>query len=178
MTKRNLTSDEAHAWSRVTRSIKRIDDGAADDFEALLKELDSPSVEVPAKHKAPKAPLIAPQTTPKLHQTAQKGIANRGREKRVKRGKLAIAATFDLHGHTQASASRILPGFLIGERQAGARCVLIITGKGKMGEGVLRRNFLDWINSPAARPIVSGFAEAHQRHGGAGAFYVFLRKPG
>ncbi len=177
MSKRNLSSDEAHAWSRVTRSIKRIDNEAAEDFEALLKELDSPSVDVPARQNAPKTPQTTPQTLPKLHQTARKGIANRGREKRVKRGKLAIAASFDLHGHTQASAARILPGFLIGERQAGARCVLIITGKGKSGEGVLRRNFLDWINSAAARPIISGFAEAHQRHGGSGAFYVFLRKP-
>lgn len=175
MSKRNLSSEEARAWARVTRSIHRIDDGAAEDFESLLKELDSPTISVPVQQTATKARPKALER-PKPPQTASKGIADRGREKRVKRGKIAIAASFDLHGHTQASASGILPGFLMGERQDGARCVLIITGKGRAGEGVLRRNFLDWINSPAARPIVSGYAEAHQRHGGAGAFYVFLRK--
>lgn len=178
MSKRNLSPDEARAWARVTRSVKRIDDGAAEDFEALLKALDSPTVEIPQKQtKRPQTATKFIETAPKRTQPASNGIANRGREKRVKRGKIAIAASFDLHGHTQASAARVLPGFLIRERQSGARCVLIITGKGKGGEGVLKRNFLDWLNSAAARPIVSGYAESHQRHGGSGAYYVFLRKP-
>ena len=56
--------------------------------------------------------------------------------------------------------------------------MLVITGKGKEGQGVLRRNFLLWLESPGARRLVSGYAESHPKHGGAGAFYVFLRKAG
>ena len=96
----------------------------------------------------------------------------------MRRGKLPIAASFDLHGHTQASAARALPAFLERQQADGARCVLVITGKGREGQGVLRRNFLLWLESPGARALVSGYAEAHPKHGGAGAFYVFLRKPG
>ena len=62
-------------------------------------------------------------------------------------------------------------------RTGQARCVLVITGKGKGGEGVLRRNFLRWLEMPAARVLVSGYSEAHARHGGSGAWYVFLRAP-
>ena len=49
-------------------------------------------------------------------------------------------------------------------------------GKGREGQGVLRRNFLLWLESPGARRLVSGYAESHPKHGGAGAFYVFLRR--
>ncbi|MEL6664227.1 MAG: Smr/MutS family protein [Pseudomonadota bacterium] len=52
----------------------------------------------------------------------------------------------------------------------------MITGKGRGGEGVLRRNFLEWLSSGRASPHVSGYAPAHARHGGGGAFYVFLRR--
>jgi DNA-nicking Smr family endonuclease len=94
----------------------------------------------------------------------------------ARRGQLDVTARFDLHGHTQASAGRALPLFFARATADGARCVLVITGKGRSGEGVLKRNFLDWLATPEARQIVSGYAEAHARHGGAGAFYVFLRK--
>ena len=102
--------------------------------------------------------------------------AERSGEKKVRRGKLTIAASFDLHGQTQASAARALPAFLENQQADGVRCVLVITGKGKEGQGVLRRNFLLWLESPGARRLVSGYAESHPRHGGAGAFYVFLRR--
>ena len=59
----------------------------------------------------------------------------------------------------------------------GARCVLVITGKGRMGAGVLRSRLSDWIGDPALRPIIAGHATAHARHGGEGATYIFLRTP-
>lgn len=175
MSKRRLTSEEAKAWSRVARSIKRIGPETS-DFDALISAVEAGE---PASVLlvAPPAPLSRrPVATSPLHEAPMATPANRGQEKRVKRGKLTVSATFDLHGHTQASAARILPGFLSGAQVDGARCVLVITGKGRLGEGVLKRNFLSWLETPDARKIVSGYAEAHQRHGGAGAFYVFLRK--
>jgi DNA-nicking Smr family endonuclease len=179
MSKRRLTPDEAKAWSRVARSIKRIGPEPS-DFEALISALEAgepaghaptsppakPSARPVSNPSTPSHPLQPPGSTP----------ANRGKEKRVRRGKLAVSATFDLHGHTQASAARALPSFLSNAWLDGARCVLVITGKGRLGEGVLKRNFLTWLETPEARAMVSGYAEAHQRHGGAGAFYVFLRK--
>lgn len=119
---------------------------------------------------------------PKLPQAAEpearspSPAALRDRDKRVRRGQLEIDARFDLHGLTQDEADRRLPAFLFNQRRTGARCVLVITGKGRGGEGVLRRNFLHWLASGRASTHVSGYASAHARHGGSGAFYVFLRR--
>ncbi len=66
-----------------------------------------------------------------------------------------------------------------------AGAVLVITGKGRReadgseptGAGVLRRRLPQWLSDPDLRVHVSGFAPAHRDHGGAGAWYVFLRRP-
>jgi len=62
--------------------------------------------------------------------------------------------------------------------------VLVITGKGAAAtgaslfeeRGVLRRIVPHWLRLPELRPLVLGFEEAAQHHGGAGALYVRLRK--
>ena len=77
----------------------------------------------------------------------------------------------------QGEAHQELRGFLMSCVARGLSTVLVITGKGKDGEGVLRRNFLRWLEMPAARTLVTGYSEAHPRHGGSGAWYVFLRAP-
>jgi DNA-nicking Smr family endonuclease len=47
---------------------------------------------------------------------------------------------------------------------------------GRAGEGVLKRRLPEWLSEPDIRPLVSGFAPAHRVHGGAGAFYVFIKR--
>lgn len=169
MTRRTLSAEEARAWARVAATVKPIGPRAADleEFSAAL-ESGGPDLDAPKARAKPKAPPAPKTPAPP---------AERSGEKKVRRGKLAITARFDLHGHTQASAARALPAFLESQQADGARCVLVITGKGKEGQGILRRNFLLWLESPPARRLVSGYAESHPKHGGAGAFYVFLRKP-
>ncbi|KDP93425.1 hypothetical protein ER13_01360 [Brevundimonas sp. EAKA] len=56
------------------------------------------------------------------------------------------------------------------------RAVLVITGQGRLGGGVIRASFGEWMQSPGLRGVVSGFTVAHQRHGGNGAFYVTLKR--
>ncbi|MEO0983109.1 MAG: Smr/MutS family protein [Pseudomonadota bacterium] len=103
-------------------------------------------------------------------------LPDRSGERRVRRGQAPIAARLDLHGHTQATAADALRRFLTAQRGEGARCVLVITGKGRDGEGVLRRRFLQWLETAEAKALASGFAPAHRKHGGGGAWYVFLRR--
>ena len=175
MTKRRLTDDEQRAWDRVRKSVKPLKANrptrikSAAPANTLIKS--QPAEPVPVSRE-----IRTPTRTPsERHQNAS-GPQNRGAEKKVRRGKVEVSSTFDLHGHTQQSAWSALPVFLMREQARGSRCVIVITGKGKLGEGVLRRNFLRWIEMPEARNLVSGFAQAHPRHGGAGAFYVFLRR--
>ena len=58
----------------------------------------------------------------------------------------------------------------------GLRAVLVITGQGRLGGGIIRASFAEWMQSPALRGVVSGFTSAHRRHGGDGAFYVTLKR--
>jgi DNA-nicking Smr family endonuclease len=102
--------------------------------------------------------------------------ANRGGEKRVRRGKLEIGASLDLHGHTQDTGRAALGRFLRAAAKRGDRTVIVITGAGRGGEGVLKRALPEWLVSADLRALVSGFAQAHRTHGGAGAYYIFLKR--
>jgi DNA-nicking Smr family endonuclease len=118
---------------------------------------------VPASARsAPKAPPPPP--------------ARRDAEKRVRRGKLDIGGSLDLHGHTQESGRSALARFLHVAQSRGDSVVIVITGMGRGGEGVLKRRLPEWLAEPALRPMTTGYAPAHRSHGGAGAFYVFIKR--
>ena len=103
----------------------------------------------------------------------------------MRRGKLEIDGKFDLHGLTQAAAERHLQGFVERQSAKGARCLLIITGKGQREDpydpmprrrGVLKTQVPHLLRMPPLGPMVLQISEAHIRHGGGGAYYVYLRR--
>jgi len=109
---------------------------------------------------------------------------------RLREGKVEPEARLDLHGLTQVQAHARLVTFLHRAREHGLRCVLIITGKGSSlprrdqypewmldaSRGVLRTLVPRWLGEGELKNHVSGHAEAHVRHGGGGAIYVYLRQ--
>lgn len=104
---------------------------------------------------------------------------------RMARGKLVPEARLDLHGLTLAEAHPELIGFILNAQSAGLRLVLVITGKGRPGadhgpipqpHGVLRHQVPQWLHLPPLGPSVLQVAEAHLKHGGSGAYYVYLRR--
>ncbi|MFL2669257.1 MAG: Smr/MutS family protein [Alphaproteobacteria bacterium] len=97
---------------------------------------------------------------------------------RLRRGLLRPEARLDLHGMTQDQAYPSLMSFLEASQAGGKRCVIVITGRGRMtdGGGILRRETPGWLNSSTARSRVLGFATARPRDGGVGALYVLLRR--
>lgn len=106
---------------------------------------------------------------------------------KMKRGKMAPERRVDLHGMTLAEAHPALLNFIFGAHADGCRLVLVITGKGKSSSdhgpipqriGVLRHQVPQWLHMAPLRSVVLQVAEAHARHGGSGAFYVYLRRPG
>lgn len=106
---------------------------------------------------------------------------------RMSRGKLSPQARLDLHGMTLAEAHPRLIGFILGAQAQGLRLVLVITGKGRRAtddgpipqrHGVLRHQVPQWLSQAPLGPAVLQVASAHQRHGGGGALYVYLRKTG
>jgi DNA-nicking Smr family endonuclease len=97
---------------------------------------------------------------------------------KLKRGQLRPQARLDLHGMTQDEAHRELVSFMAEAQAAGKRCVIVVTGRGRLSEGggVLRNQTPNWLNAPAIRARILAFATAQSRDGGSGALYVLLRR--
>jgi DNA-nicking Smr family endonuclease len=98
------------------------------------------------------------------------------RRHRIVHEREPLAARIDLHGMTHDQARRSLTAFMTRAHDQGWRSVLVITGKGALGDGVLRRHAPDWLAQPPLRPMVAGISQAHRRHGGEGALYVALKR--
>lgn len=108
-----------------------------------------------------------------------------GTFRKMKRGKSEPEARIDLHGMTLSQAHPALIGFVLRAQSAGNRLILVITGKGKRRDddgpiperlGALRHQVPHWLHAPPLAGAVQQIAQAHLRHGGAGAYYVYLRR--
>ena len=94
---------------------------------------------------------------------------------------------------TQNQAHSAVTHFVSGQHAKGARCVLIVTGKGKAGDpfspkslpqrftmsssrGVLKEALPRWLNEPGLRPYILAISPAGPGHGREGAMYVLLKR--
>ena len=102
---------------------------------------------------------------------------DRASRRRLVQGTLEIGARLDLHGMTAAQAERSLARFIDSASTAHHRCVLVITGKGREGQGVLRRLVPQWLKTPPLSGRILAISKATQADGGEGALYVMLRRP-
>lgn len=160
--RRELSPEEQRLWRRATSGAKA---------------RQSKTTAQPAEGAAPRTSKQPPPAIPiRLSPTKQPPPANRTAEKRVRRGRIDIGAKLDLHGHTQTTARVALARFLEAARRRGDKTVIVITGVGRAGEGVLKRRLPEWLAEPGVRELVSGYAKAHRTHGGEGAYYVFLKR--
>lgn len=94
--------------------------------------------------------------------------------KRVHRGEYPIAMRLDLHGMRREDAEDALREALENAYHDGERCLLVITGKGREGAGVLREALPRWLED--AKRFVLAYDMAQPKHGGSGAFYVLVKR--
>ena len=182
--KRSVSREEQSLWRRVTG-----------DVEPLATDIPAPPEPHPTKEGADKsppqprtakpappvsAPPPAPPTVAKQHPELVPGKTaglDKRKAQRLKRGQLRPEARVDLHGMTQVKAHAELNGFVAECQLADLRTVLVITGKGSVREGgVLRRMVPRWLNQPPLRGMVIAIEQATPRDGGAGAYYLLLRR--
>ena len=151
------------------------------DVEAWRKGEPLPDAPAPATAAEPPRPVRRavpePQRrAPDLAPGDVSGIDKRLAE-RLKRGRLPVQSSLDLHGLTQPEAHAAVEGFIARAAERGLRTVLIVTGKGRRdGGGVLKSALPRWLNEAPSRGHVLAIAEARPEHGGAGALYVLLRR--
>lgn len=101
---------------------------------------------------------------------------NKTTRRKLFRGNLPVEARLDLHGYNSQQAETRLRSFIQQSADLGHRCILVITGKGVRGEGILRRNVPFWLKQPPLVGIVLAISNAKPQDGGAGAIYVLLRR--
>ncbi len=107
-----------------------------------------------------------------------------GMHRRLRRGRVPIDASIDLHGMNRDVARVALFRFIRDQARTGSRTLLVITGKGHgnstsqngLQRGVLRQMLPLWLQDPALAPLIAGFEVSARHHGGEGAFYVRLKK--
>lgn len=105
----------------------------------------------------------------------------RRRPRSLRGRRLRVERRLDLHGMTAEEALERLERFLVDARTAGARTVLVITGKGRHspgGVGVVRGRVEAWLARRGRGLGVVEFAPAPERLGGGGAYLLRLGKRG
>jgi len=176
--RRMVTPDEARIWRAVVQDVAPLpgkevvpeDEGeAAAAPEAPARPVPPLFVPEPAPPPRPNRPL------PDLRAGVTPGLDRRSAE-RMKKGEMVIDAALDLHGMTQDAAHGALLSFVARAYESGRRCLLVITGKGKQGPGVLRAQVPRWLNQSPLRERVLGFSQARPQHGGDGALYVLVKR--
>jgi DNA-nicking Smr family endonuclease len=169
--KRALRPEELNLWARIAATIHpapgRHAPAATSPESAAEAAALPPRLSHPAKPAPPRAHVRRP---------APPETIEPGRMRRLTRERDPLGPRLDLHGLDEDQARAVLAGFLHRAQEDGWRAVLIITGKGSRGDGVLRRMVPEWLAAPFLRNLVSGVSEAHRRHGGAGALYVALKR--
>ncbi|MFN4287944.1 MAG: Smr/MutS family protein [Brevundimonas sp.] len=195
---RRLSPEDRRLWQKIARSVTPLE--ARRLKQALLSSSESePAPEPPAERapskaragSAPPAPGMGLSGTPARTsaKTTAKTLANSApareppsqviepnRARRVQRERDPIEARIDLHGYGRFQAEDAVVAFLSSSYARGHRTVLIITGHGRAGGGIIRASLPEWLSSERLRPIVAGHGPAHRRHGGEGATYVTLKR--
>jgi DNA-nicking Smr family endonuclease len=192
--RRGLSAEDTALWAEVARSAKPLRPAAASQQPppAPPAPVPGPAADRPADPPPPATIRPNPRPSTHLHAAAEPVSAlgpstpglDRRTAERLRRGRTEPQARIDLHGHTLDRAHGALIRFIRDGHGAGLRCVLVITGKGRQRQdewgmprqGVLRDSVPRWLTLPPLATLVVGIYPAHQKHGGGGAFYVYLRK--
>src|SRR5262249_49656591 len=149
--RRVLSDEERVLWTTVTKTIAPLKGAAA-------PENVETSVAAPSRPGAPavKSPRNAPPIAGKKALPPLTALGRRTKQ-RVARGKAMIAASLAWHGLTKREAHTTLLRFLNVASLRGARLVLVITGKGGVGQGergILKRQVPQWLALPEFREWV------------------------
>lgn len=173
--KRPPRHDEMRLWGMVTATVRaKSTQKAAGWAPKAEKSLAQPTTLQPMAPLLLDAKTIKPAENRRVPGPLERIEPNRKRK--IAREHTPLDARLDLHGLDQDRARPVLEAFLRRAWEDGHRAALVVTGKGKLGVGVLRARTPEWLAGPALRDIVAGVSPAEKRHGGDGALYVALKR--
>lgn len=197
---RGIDAEERALWQKVVEKADPLHKAARPPtINSMRKAVSSASPRIPARAVLPPRPerfaigekAAKHATVNRLQPGLEEQFANvasnmdKRNFDRLKKGKKPVDGRIDLHGMTLAEAHPALIGFVFEAHNAGKRLLLVITGKGKQRRddwvmperlGVLKHQVPQWLAMPPLSPLVLQVTQATQKHGGGGAYYVYLRR--
>lgn len=103
-------------------------------------------------------------------------------DRRINRGAIVPDISIDLHDANLSRAYSRLDGALEQAIAQRLKIVLLVTGKPRThdrasgeGRGAIAAVVRDWLAASRHARHISAVRNAHPRHGGAGALYIFLK---
>lgn len=194
--RRGLTPEDRELWARVARTATPLEPKRREALPDMSppariaeKPLRKAGTVIPAEFSiGPRSGKlrsadIAPSPAEALGR--QPVRMDHKTHRQMSRGKMRPEAKLDLHGMTLAEAGPELTRFVLSCHARGHRLVLVITGKGSrdgiegplpVRRGALRHQVPYWLHAAPLSHVVQQIAPAHLRHGGTGAYYVYLRR--
>ena len=187
MVKKKQNSDSFDLWDKIIKTVAPIKSDKISPTNILdnqFKKTDAKILATSAKNKlVPNKQIIqkhknsaAEKNTPSDLRYEEASGMDGASSKKLRTGKFDIQATLDLHGMTQQNAYLSLQHFIQTCVLNQFRTILVITGKGSKGRGVLRNQFPEWLKTGACAQHVLAFGQALAKDGGSGAFYIRLRR--
>ena len=170
---RKLADDERALWAKVVATVRP------------LHRVAIPTAQTPGPERGRPASQRAQQRHPPARtETPHPAPANTldgSWDRRLARGLVCPDITIDLHGQSLAGAHALLDRRLEEAAEAGARVVLLVTGRPPINDerparrGAIRATVGDWLAASRHGRGIAAIRGAHARHGGAGALYLILR---
>ena len=175
--------DDSLLWEKVTQSVKRMNSQPA--FQPMKHRGDSKTGSQPKSRtdrsqsgqiEQPKVKIATVKTSPADFRLGDVSGIDRLSARRMQRGQMPIEDRLDLHGLSQEQAHKRLNTFIIRAVQQNFRHVLIITGKGRDGHGILRQKVPAWLkDAPLCHHLIA-ISYAQPKDGGKGALYIRLKR--
>lgn len=186
---KDIGQDDSNLWAEVAKTITPADreDVLFVDPSTKAKSQKPQKAEAKKPVKAGGGGLVKPARAAKANAEVRpadlrssvpvmRGGIDNASARRLTKGSFEIDERLDLHGKTEVMAHKALLQFVQRASQSGARTLLIITGKGAGGQGVLRRKVPEWLKDYPLKPHILAISQASPKDGGGGALYVRLRR--
>ena len=167
MSKRTPTAEEILLWREINRSTRK-----TPGMEELPVTPACVPVNSPAQ-LAVRPEISAPAARPLKPKPPLTPLSAREAKKRLNQSE--IEARLDLHGYSRLDAYALVQAFVTRHYGLAHRHIVIIPGKGRAGEGILRTELPHWLNEPLMRRYIGAFFNAPERSGGAGVVHVMLK---
>ncbi len=152
-------------FKRAVRPLRRVKTGPEPPPAA-----DHPPRQTPRQLMRPAPAAQPPKITVNL--LPEPSVDDPQLLQHLRQGKVRIEARLDLHHHTESAAYQAVMAFLNKAQQQRWRILLIITGQGAVLQQALPR----WLRESQQKQVIRWCAPAASRHGGAGAYYIVLRR--